>query len=213
MFILSRLSLTARPAGRRWLVPALALAGVGLTALCAAPAANAQANLTFSGGSGSPLSLTLVNPVTYTVTVTNNIAPLFIFQNVGNPFSGSTGVSGDITFRVNGGATQTIVGIGSGNTFGAVAANDIYIYGNLPGVTVGDIVTLASGTVTSTISTTPARPTNGSYNTFLSEIVSGTRLSANSVSGSANAPEPGSLALLAPFAVGGVAVLRRKRAA
>lgn len=43
-----------------------------------APAAQAQANLSFSGGNGvSPLQITLVSPVSYTITAASPGTPLF----------------------------------------------------------------------------------------------------------------------------------------
>ncbi len=199
----------------------LSAAPVALTALSAlsvlvlsGPAAHAQANLSFTGGSGSPLTLTLAAPVNYTVTTTASRAPLFVFQSVGDLFGGNSSfVTGALTYRINGGAAQTITTIGSGASSGSVTPNDIYIFGSFPGVSVGQIVTLASGSLTTTSNVAVPAPANGSFTTFLAEGAGGARISSiNGPAGGVAAPEPGSIALAltgsGPLLLG---LVRRKR--
>ena len=203
--------------------PALALPAAALVSALAfvftAPAAHAQANLTFSGGSGSPLTLSLAAPVTYTVTSAGSTSPLFLFQGVGNLFGGSRpNITGTISYRINNGAIQSFSTINSGfNTPNDLKTNDVYIFGSFPGVSVNDIVTLSSGTLTTTSKVAAAPPASGSFTTFLfaSGSNDGARISNNGVSVAVAAPEPGSLSLLGMGLVSGLGVVqgvRRRKA-
>lgn len=194
---------------------ALGALGVGLAILATAPAANAQANLSFSGGSGAPLTIGLLNLVSYTVTAagTVNNAPLFVFQSVGNLFGNSSStVTSTLTYRVNGGTAQTIQRINSGLTGLDLAATDVYINGFLIGVNIGDIVTLTSGTLTTNNSVAAAAPVAGSFTTFLATDGTRTRISNNGVAGAVvAAPEPGSIALLGIGFAGMTGVVARRK--
>lgn len=182
-----------------------------LSLLAVAPAAHAQANLTFSGGGGSPLTLNLLAPVSYTITSTEGFGftPSFLFQGVGNPF-GNNGrnVNGTLTFRINGGAAQAITGVNSG--FLAFGVNSLYItsastiFSN-----VGDTVTLTGGTLTTTTNVAAAAPANGSFTTFIINPNNGFPVSGIGV---VAAPEPGSVALLGVgLALFGGVLVRRKK--
>jgi hypothetical protein len=154
-----------------------------------AASAQGQANLTFSGGNGSPLSLTLTQPVTFTINIAGpSNGPIFDFQNLG-------------------GGNQAFSQEGSGLALGAIAANDVYANGSFVSLNLGDVVLLHAGTLTTTPNFAAAPPANGSYNAFITNT-SGTRASANGVA----VPEPQSAAF---FALGGLALLwwvMRKRA-
>ena len=176
--------------------PALA-AALTLLLLAALPGrAHAQADLTFSGGNGAPLSLELNAPVTYVVTAAPAFgSPQFDLQGVGDVFGGNTGglsLSGTITFTINGGAAQTLSTIRSGFINGNVAATDASLFGAEPGVAVGNTVVLDAGTLTTTGNFAGAPPASGSYPTFLVDAY-GQRLDV--VNGVA-APEPSTWALL-----------------
>ena len=70
------------------------------------PAVQAQANLVFSGGNGTPLQITLLQSVSYTINNGNWVldgGPFFIFDETGNPFLLNTqSVTGNLTFSING---------------------------------------------------------------------------------------------------------------
>ncbi|MDQ6626356.1 MAG: PEP-CTERM sorting domain-containing protein [Verrucomicrobiota bacterium] len=189
---------------------------VSLVAAVALLSASAygQETLTFSGGSGSPLSITLAQPIQFGVLFgsTGGNAPIFVFKLLGNLFSsGSLSLTGTITFAVASssgqpfGPNQTLNVIGSNFTGGSIAATDVYIFGSLPGLSTNNLVQLNSGTLTTTTSVAAARPANGTYTTFIADQ-NGNRLSTNAV-----VPEPQSLALLAAGALGLLFVSRRSR--
>jgi hypothetical protein len=160
------------------------LAVMALTALSGIPRAIAVP-VTFSGGSGAPLSFTLTDPVTYLVTANGALAPLFVFQNVGDLFSNSfPSVTGNITFTINAGSPQSIAEINSGVNGGAITANDVYFFGSLPGVSIGDTVILSSGTLTTSSNVAAAAPPGGMYNTFIIDGFLGLPLSGPGVSAS-----------------------------
>jgi hypothetical protein len=134
--------------------------------------AQAQANLTFSGGNGTPLSITLRQSVTYTVNNTQCApvisSPVFVFDEVGNPFLNNfASFTGTITFSINGGTAQSIIAGNSGFVNGNITANDIYVFGNTPGVPNGSTVVLSAGTITTSGNVASAPPADGSFTTFL----------------------------------------------
>lgn len=134
-------------------------------------AAQAQANLTFSGGNGSPLTITLEHSVTYTINNSQCAGgipgPFFIFEEVGNPFPGCcSSVTGGITFSINGGAAQPITNAQSGFTNNNVSRNDFYVLGSTTSLPTGSTIVLSPGTITTGNVPGPP-PANGSYATFI----------------------------------------------
>lgn len=146
------------------------------------PAVEAQADLTFSGGNGTPLSITLQRAITYTINNTQCAAsgPIFVFDEAGNPFGSGALITGSITYSFNGGAAQPITNTNSGVIAADVTPNDIFVYGSLAGVSSGSTVVLSAGTVTTTANVGAAPPANGSFATFLTNG-NGVRCSANGV--------------------------------
>ncbi|MEJ7701592.1 MAG: carboxypeptidase-like regulatory domain-containing protein [Pyrinomonadaceae bacterium] len=155
------------------------------------PAVQAQASLTFSGGNGTPLSITLLRPVTYEISNgsclttfgNSNSGPLFLFDEAGNPFGGTlTNFTGSITYSVNGGTAQSITRGNSGTTSGDRTPNDIFVTGaTLQQLNVASRIVLSAGTITTTGNVAAAPPANGNFTTFITNNVS-TRCSTNGVS-------------------------------
>lgn len=171
--------------------------------------ARAQADLTFSGGLGMPLTLALDTPVTYTVTTaSSDDAPQFDFQGVGNFFSDDYIVTGNITFAINGGDPQDISFLQSGSNVGSVATEDARISDSEPGVEVGDVVVLSAGTLTTRVNYPGAPPAGGSFETFLFDG-SGTKLDLDN---GVAAPEPSTWALVG-IGAGGLSLAMRRRSA
>jgi hypothetical protein len=147
------------------------------------PVTRGQANLTFSGGNNTPLSISLQQSVIYTITDSDcsTGGPIFVFDEAGNPFFGSGPVvSGTIAYSINSGAAQPILIANSGVAASDVTANDLFVYGNFSGVSSGSMVILRAGTITTNGSIAAAPPANGSFNTFLTSDT-GVRCSSNGV--------------------------------
>lgn len=149
------------------------------------PVVYGQANLTFSKGSDSSLSITLNQAVTYTITDSDCSAsgPIFVFDEAGNPFSGSGPlVSGTIAYSIGSGASQSITNTNSGVAASDVTPNDIFIYGNLTNsLSIGDTVKLFAGTVTTTPNAISGdAPASISVPTFLTNST-GVRCSSDGV--------------------------------
>ena len=177
-----------------------------------APAARAQALLSFTGGSGAPLTLALLSPVTYTVTANSNgIGPGFIFQNVGDLLGNSNPqITSTITYSVNGGALKTLSNAVTSYVGGDVSATDMLVFSDFADFSTlfaGDTVTLQSGTLTTTGNVAVAAPADGSYDTFL---IDGTDAKISGP-GSSAAPEPGSVALLSLVALPAIGLIRRRK--
>ena len=169
---------------------------------------HSQAHLSFSGGSGSPLTLSLAQTITYTITnPRTSDAPLFVFEDLGNLFqNGQYIVNSTITFSRNGGEALTITTVNSGISSFDLSANDVYMYGPMAGANVGDVITLRSGSITTMSNVAAAAPSNGSYDTFVVDG-QGVRLSPNGVA----VPEPQSV-LLGVIGLGVLLVCARRRA-
>jgi hypothetical protein len=178
-----------------------------LLAICAS-SARAQANFTFSGGNGAPLTITLNSPVLYTITTASSSnAPLFDFQSVGNIFHGSpVSLAGSIAFSINGGAAQMLNTLNSGAFTGIIRQADFLAYGPLPGVSVGNVVTLTAGSLTTTSNVAAAPPANGSYQTFITDGNGSTLEAVNGIA----VPEPSSLALATLGGAGLLLMLARR---
>lgn len=179
--------------------------------------AQAQSNLSFLGGNGGALELTIDAPIVYQIiTAPVGQVPFFLFQNVGNvfmggnPFPKNSGVTGSITFTINGGSPFVVNVAGSGFARNDTTTNDLYLYygsfANVPALNVGDTLLLQSGTLTTTTNVAQAPPANGSYSTFVIDG-DGTR---RSTYGLATVPEPSTWTLLLIGACGSLWMIRRR---
>ena len=174
---------------------------------------SAQANLSFSGGSGNKLVMTLSGPVQYTINSVSLLQlPTFVFQGTGNIFpSMLPSFTGSITYSVNGVGAFALTQMGSGFTGGAVAANDIFLFGVLQPLplAVGDVVGLSAGTLTSVSSFAAAAPTSGAYKTFIIED-GGVSRSTLGIGTTSVVPEPATFALMGVGLLALVAVRARR---
>lgn len=227
------LSLSFRPARSlrtpssrcRRTLPLLSASVCSLVALAlSAPAAQAQANLTFTiatNKGNSLLVMTLASPVSYTITTaTSNGYLFFVFEDITDGTPHFDIVTGNITYSLNGGPDRTINRLATGDVVpGVLAATDFYIYlePQIEATSVGNVVVLKAGTLTTNANYHRPTPTSGSATTFIfsrgAANADFVRVSSNGVSAAA-APEPGTLALLAlgGLPLAGVAIRRRRSA-
>jgi hypothetical protein len=172
--------------------------------LAFAGAARAAAILSFSGGNGTPLALTLNLPVSYTINAApTGSEPFFLFKSVGNVLGSQQGLSGSISYSVNGGSAHAITAENSGVATGIIAANDLYFFGTSSTLANGDVVTLTGGTVTTTGNVASAPPAGGSFATLLTDS-NGAQVSTAGIT----VPEPTTWGLLC---LGATALLRCRR--
>ena len=188
----------------------IAVAAIGI--FSAAPRALAVP-ITFSGGSGTPLSLSLAAPISYTINATLNptlatSGPVFIIQNTGNLSFNNLSFSSSITFSINAGPAQTLSFASSGFSGGVITGNDLFFYGSVFGLNVGDVVTLTTGTWTTNNNVAAAAPASGSYTTFITDSF-GNLISTNGISGPSVPESLSGLWLALP--VMGMMAMRRRR--
>ena len=168
--------------------------------------AKADVPVEFSGGNGSPLTFTLTSPVSYTITTTPQTgSAFFIFQNVGdltsNNNDGVFSVTGNIKFSINSG-TPYVINEVYNNVNGVLTVNDLELFnGSYPQFSIGEVVTLTSGTFTTTTSVSVAPPESQNYRTFMA---GGAPAMPVSTDGAQAVPEPSAFLL---FGLGGLALL------
>jgi hypothetical protein len=178
-----------------------------LTVLCCPGRSDAAVTIGITGGSGSPITITLLQPIEYTVTTDLSFYPVFTFDGAGNLFPGASAVaSGSMTYSINGGPSQPINYISSGYSGGDTTPDDLsFLYSSaLYGLQAGDTVVLNAGTFTTTGSPAAATPGVISIETFLINDFGG-RISTFGIT----VPEPGAALLLGLGCTG--MVLRRRR--
>jgi len=172
--------------------------------------ASAQANLSFSGGSGIPLAMTLSGPVQYTITsVPTAGLTAFVFTGAGNLFGTLPSFTGSINYSVNGAGAFALTQIGSGFASASIAANDMYLFGVSQTLVVGDVIRLNAGTLTSVVNFASATPTSRAYNTFIIDDGSAIR-STPGVGVTSVVPEPETFALMGVGLLALVAVRARR---
>ena len=171
----------------------------------ASSAANAAVPVTFAGGSGAPLTITLDQPYQFhTFAETNR--HMFVVHGVGD-FMNSFGMQlvGDITFSVNGGPARAITNFGTGSSGGGgdLGADDMYLNSADLYSEPGSIVVLSAGTLSTHFPIPETAPASGSFDLMIHNAT-GQMVSYGGVP----VPEPASLGLAM---VGAAAMLRRRR--
>lgn len=180
----------------------------------AVPAQAVSEYLTFTGGNGTPLSITFTTPLSFTITADpeGQNAPCFNIAELGDLFNaGWPSATSTLQYTINGGAAITPDTINSGWAGGGVAGTDVYFYsssGLTSSLAINDTIVLSAGTVTSNSDVVALAPTDGNFDVFLSQsygkiISTGTAI-----------PEPSTVAMwLGGAALLGAALYRRRKAA
>jgi hypothetical protein len=148
-----------------------------------------QADLTFAGGSGAPLTLTLAQSMRYVINANHGpYQPTFFFAGVPTTGFGSPILmNGNVFFTVNSGPPQavTLLSFGSG---GIILAQNSTAIANF-----GDTITLFAGTLVSTSNVFQASLPSGQYVTYIPGAgATSNQISTNGVP----IPEPTSVQLM-----------------
>jgi hypothetical protein len=174
---------------------------LSLVALCLIADVRADVPVQFTGGNGTPLTITFPAPITFVVNnATGANGTIFQFLNTGNLFGGEDlDFNNGPTYSINGGSPLALTDAISSNT---PTSNDLLLFRQFDAnhtLANGDVITLNAGTISIPGNYAPAPPPSGLYPAFmidgnLAHIAVGT------------APEPASLSLLG---LAGLALVRR----
>lgn len=199
------------------------------TVLSLASASAQMVAFTFSGGSGSNLTISWSSPITYTINATPNTTnnyPSFVIEDLGNLLGGTNATTaiasatatfsrtsptsnGPFSLATNGNVGSGLTGAGGTDP---IAPTDTYLFDSGISVgapmAIGDTFVLSAGSVT-IANFAGLAPSSGSYNTFLADT-NGKNLGVGITS---SVPEPSTYAALAGVAMLAFAAWRRKRAA
>lgn len=185
------------------------LALAATAAVLATGSAQAAVTAQFTGGNGTPLSLTLADPIVFVVgpgvsEYVNQVVFVFDAASLGGAVSGN--LTGNITYSINGGPSIPLMGMINGVNMNSFTTDDIFIPaapGNPVQLEAGDEITLSAGTIT-TLNNVTINPSSAtSFNFFVTQ--------ASGVPIGGSIPEPSAMALLGLGAAG--FFLRRRRAA
>jgi hypothetical protein len=127
--------------------------------------------LSFSGGNGSPLQVTVSQPISYVVQSSGSDAVFFNFIGTNVTFGGMApnGPSTTLRWTKNGGSPQTFDEVASAFTGGDLTAGDLW-FGAMGGArAVNDVFVISPGTLTSLGNVAAVRPPDGYYTTFLDD--------------------------------------------
>jgi hypothetical protein len=170
----------------------------------AVASSDAGVAVTWSGGNGTPLSVTFSSPVQFVITGDTYSYPTeFVMDGVGDLTNSTPTTVHGLTCSINGGPNINITRSRSGWVTMDVTANDYYFYGTEAPV-LGDTVVLNPGTLTWSSNYTGAPPVNGSVNMFIADYF-GRNVT---VAGGTAVPELSSMLL---GGCGLLSLLRRRR--
>lgn len=180
----------------------LAILGL-LTASVAEGAITAQ----LSGGDGDFMTVTFPDAISFMIqegVSIENGTFFVVLQGAGNYFNLDKNIVGTLTYSLNGGPAQNLIGLGNGITYNDLSATDLYLYGaGQPGfVQTGDVIVVSAGASTTTTGVNGPLTVNTSFQAFLTDG-DGRRISANAI------PEPSGVVLGSLGALG--LVLRRRK--
>jgi len=127
----------------------------------------------WSGGNGSPLSVTFSAPVEFQVTGTPLYEATFLLVGVGDLTSNTIILATGMTYSING-TDFNITGARSGyDSIYDTTANDLIIWGGGPLPTIGDTMILNPGTLTLTGDYAGTPPADGDINMFITNGLGG----------------------------------------
>ena len=174
----------------------------------AAATSQATVAMSWSGGSGAPLSVTFAYPIVFNVVTAAGVdeGPAVDMVGIGNLFGDIFPSATGVSITINGGSSLSITNWNSGHLGIDAALTDVYFFGigAIPGVAVGDVVTVSAGTLTGLDPYAGAAPTTTSTEMYLVNYL-GQNISSP---GTSVVPEP-SAALLG--GLGLLGLLRRRR--
>lgn len=159
---------------------------------------SAQVTLSFSGGSGSPLTVTVENDVTFQLTANGNKFDFVEFSIPGFTSLSEGSIAGTFGFTTNGGALTTFEAAnGTSGTLLLFTLSSTW--------TVGDLVTLHAGSFTTSANYAGSLPADGSYSAMLVDN------NLNAIATVSAVPEPSTYAALFGLSALGVAAVVRQR--
>lgn len=165
------------------------------------------APIEFSGGSGTPLTINILQDIEYIRTLAGTDTDIaFVFADAGFAFGTYTLVD-PISFTLN--LTQeSYDGLGSGYVSNDISSGDFYFYGNPIGISFseGDVIHLSAGPYTTSIVYSDAAPPDALLYAFITNTA-GVNIATGSV-----IPETSSYALIfGAISLGYIALKRRKK--
>jgi len=203
----------------RSLFLALSLTILGTVSAIAAP----LLDVAFSGGNGTPLTITFTSGLTLTPTteLSGTGLPVLVFHSIysGSPGQGSVSLASQFNYTVNGAADiykiNTPYILDSSSTIGSLTSSDFTLTftGYIP---VNNVFSIAAGTSVISTSNVASNPSayNSSFSLFLMDDATNAALSSSVMAKAtlpSAVPEPSTYALLAGLGFLGFAVMKRRK--
>lgn len=159
----------------------------------------------FSGGGGTPLTITILQDIEYTRTISGTDTDVAIVFTGAGFTTGSFTLNSPVNFLLNS-TPATYNRLGSGYVSNDISLGDFYFFGSPTGVGLsqGDTIHLSAGSYSTSVSYSGGTPANGSYNSFIANTAGVNVATASAI------PEPGSYVLILGLASAGCLILRRK---